>query len=85
MLDSDALSSNAVVEIAGETVDQPRIDGKARLDAADDLLRPRQRGQRGAEIGRHPVLQELDQPVARGAGDAVIDRGDEDRMHRRPG
>ena len=82
MLDSDALSSNAIVEVACKTVDQARVDGQPRLDAADDLLHARQRRQRRAEIGRHPVLQKLDQPVARGAGDAVIDRGDEDRMDR---
>ena len=76
---------NAVVEIAGKTIDQARIDGQPRLDRADDFLRARQRRQRCTEIGRHALFQELDQPVARGARDAVIDRRDEDRMGRRLG
>src|SRR5256885_1846768 len=32
----------AIVEIAGKALDQARVDRKPRLDAADDLLRPRQ-------------------------------------------
>src|SRR5260221_9780644 len=35
---------NAIIEISGEAFDQPRVDGEARLDAADDLLRTRQCG-----------------------------------------
>ena len=35
-----------------------------------------------AEVGRHPAFQKLDQPVARGTGDAIIDRGNEDRVDR---
>jgi hypothetical protein len=39
---------NAIVVIGGKAVDQAGIDGETRFDAADDILRPRQRGKRCA-------------------------------------
>ena len=80
-----ALSGRLVVEIIGETADQACIHRKPRLDAAEHFLRPRQARQRRAEIGRNPLLEKTDQPVAGGAGDTVIDRGDEDGARRSPG
>src|SRR5439155_7874252 len=59
---------------------QAGIDGEPCLDTADDLLHPWQRGERRAEVGRHAIFQEIDQPVTCGTRDAVIDRRNEDRM-----
>ena len=73
----DGAERQLVVEITGESADQPCIDCEPRLDGAEDLLRPWQGRKRRAEAGRDALLQELDEPVARGAGNAVIDRGDE--------
>ena len=71
---------DTVIEITGEGCDQPRIDGEPCLDRPEDLLRARQGRKRRAQASRHALLQERDQPVACSPRNAVIDRGDEDRV-----
>ena len=61
----------------------PSLSSTWAVDAAERLLEAGQRGQRGAEVRRHPLVEVAAQPVPGGAGDAVVDRPDEDAVPRR--
>ena len=81
MLDSDALSRTPSSKSPAKLSIRRALTASRASMPPTTLLHSWQRCQRCAEVGWLPVLQEIDQPVAGGPGDAVIDRGDEDRMH----